>query len=155
MNISQKSIKIIYWLATLNIFVGILLVTLLKPVHYTWQAGVVITVFYIVILSMYFYVIKIFRPIIQAHASTKPRFDTRIKSQLWGVLIRLISGVAGIGTVAILLQLSFSTYAFAAVIFLGVVVAGFINDGKHFDQFQRGAVYNKSLNTDASDADTG
>jgi len=148
MNISQKSIKIIYWLASLNFFVGFLLIILLKPEHYTWQAGIVITMFYIVILSLYFYVIKIFRPIIQAHTSAKPRFDTRIKSQLWGGFIRLISGIAGIGTVAILLQLSFSTYVIAAVIFLGVMVAGFINDGKHFDEFQRGTVYNKSLITD-------
>ncbi len=135
MNISLKSMKAIYWLVTLSFWLSMILLIQLKPESYTWRLATVQTLYYIAIFSLYLYVLKLFTKAILAESSTQERrFKSRIKTQLWGLLIRTASGVVGIGIVALLLPLDPGGILVVLAVYAVVVILGFINDGKRYDE---------------------
>ncbi len=135
MNISLKSMKAIYWLVTLSFWLSMILLIQLKPESYTWRLATVQTLYYIAIFSLYLYVHKLFTKAILAESSTQERrFKSRIKTQLWGLLIRTASGVVGIGIVALLLPLDPGGILVVLAVYAVVVILGFINDGKRYDE---------------------
>ncbi len=137
MNISLKSMKIVHWLVTANFFLGIMLVLQLRPETYTWRLATLQIMFYIIGTGLYFYVFRIFGKVIIADSlkTYKPRFNSRIKNQLRGLLNRTISGAIGLGFVAVFLPLSTGAMVITVVVYGMVVIGAFFNDGRRYDQF--------------------
>ena len=135
MNLSLRSMKIVYWLVTLNVMLGFVLAHQLRPEIFTWQIAIVQTLFYIIGAGLFVYVSRVFPKAINA-ASPKsaPRFNSRIKTQLWGLLIRAIWGAIGLGFIAVVLPLQYDTFLFTLVVYAVVMIGGFINDGRGYDK---------------------
>ncbi|WP_297292706.1 hypothetical protein, partial [Oceanicoccus sp.] len=92
---------------------------------------------YIIGTGLYFYVFRIFGKVIIADSlkTYKPRFNSRIKNQLRGLLNRTISGAIGLGFVAVFLPLSTGAMVLTVVVYGMVVIGAFFNDGRRYDQF--------------------
>ena len=135
MKVSLSSMKILYWLVTLNVLLGFMLVSQLQPETFTWRLGTLQILFYFVGAGLFLYFYKVFgKAIIAASSSRGPRFNSRIKNQLWGLLNRTVSGVVGLGLVAVFLPVAKESIYFGAAVYAVIVIGGFFNDGKRFDE---------------------
>ena len=133
MDISLKSMKIVYWLVTLNLMLGMMLVSQLRPENSNWRIATVLIMFYIVVLGLFYYVNKLFGKAISS--TYEPRFNSRTKNQLWGLLVRTVNGAIGLGIAALFLQLTPGVILLASVLYAVVVFGGFLNDGKRYDEY--------------------
>jgi hypothetical protein len=135
MKISLKTMKILGWLVTFNFLVGFMLVSQLKPEAYTWRVATLQVMFYCIIVGLLIYISKVFgKAIISGSSNHEPRFDSRIKNQLWGLLLRTVYGAMGLGFVAVFLPQPIGVTVAAALLYGVVLLGGFVNDGKRYDK---------------------
>jgi hypothetical protein len=135
MNISLKSLKIIFWLVTFNALLGFMLVSQLKPEVLTWRLATLQIMFSTIIIGLYFYVFRVFgKDVVTTPSNFEPRFNSRIKTQLWGLLMRTVWGAIGLGFVVVLLPLQYVAILVSVLVYAAVMIGGFINDGKSYDK---------------------
>ncbi len=139
MNLSYKTIEFLYLLALVNFLLTLSLLIQFQPEMVTTKYAIIAGAVFLVSLALLFRIAKIHHAAFRARPRLEPRFDTRLKEQLWGIWIRLISGAAGIGLVAFLADLPLWGLLYASVFYLCVMVAGVIFDGRRFDDFHHEA----------------
>jgi hypothetical protein len=145
MNLSYKTIELLYLLALVNFLFALSALIQFQPEIVTAKYVITAGAGLLVSLVLLFRIMKIHHAANRAQPRLEPRFNSRLKEQLWGMWIRLVSGVAGLGLVALLVDLPLWVFLCGCALYFCVMVGGIIFDGRRFDDFHHEASLDRLL----------
>ena len=136
MNITVKEAKYLINIVSINTTLTLFAYLLMMKKMQTWQEFVVFFGLMINGFVLARAATKICLPILKGYY--EPRYDSKLKNQLWGLFLRVASGLAGLIFAVFILPVTKNIFIFATTIYAIIVLLGYVNDGKTYDKYIAG-----------------
>ncbi len=133
MNSSQKKTHLLINLLSINYLLVMVAYIMMIPRIDSWKESIVFLALIVISGLSMGVANKLFLPILID--SYSPKYDTKIKNQLWGLFLRILSGAIGLVVFIVIASFSSTIIFVTTGFYLIVLCLGFINDGKTFDKY--------------------